>query len=134
MLAIQNDREWQRFCVDVLGDADLAADDRFATGSARVEHRPDLLAAIDAVFSTLTGDEVVARLEAADIANGRRRTLDEVLAHPQHAARDRWGEVATPAGPVRAFVPPITLPGRSPRMDPVPDVGEHTDAVLAEFA
>jgi itaconate CoA-transferase len=133
VLAIQNEREWRRFCADVLGDADLAGDDRFATGSARVENRPELHAAIDAVFSELTGDEVVARLEQAGIANGRRRTLDEVLEHPQHTARDRWGEVGTPAGPVRAFVPPITLPGRSPRMDPIPDVGEHTDAILAEF-
>jgi len=134
VLAIQNEREWRRFCADVLGDADLADDERFATGSARVEHRPELHAAIDTVFSGLTGDAVVARLEQAGIANGRRRTLDEVLEHPQHAARDRWGEVGTPAGPVRAFVPPIILPGRAPRMDPVPDVGEHTDAVLAEFS
>lgn len=134
VLAIQNEREWERFCADVLGDADLATDARFADGSARVANRPDLHAAIDDVFSTLTGDGVVERLETAGIANGRRRSLDEVLSHPQHTARGRWREVRSPAGPIPALVPPITLPGRSLRMDPVPDVGEHTDAVLAEFS
>jgi itaconate CoA-transferase len=136
VLAIQNGREWERFCADVLGDAGLATDDRFATGSDRVEHRPALHAAIDAVFAQLTTGEVVRRLEAAGIANARRRDLlgdDGVLAHPQHVARDRWTDVGSPAGPVRSLLPPITLAGRSPRMDPIPDVGEHTDAVFAEF-
>ncbi len=54
-----------------------------------------------------------------------------MLEHPQLAARDRWTEVGSPAGPLRALRPPITVAGRTARMDPVPAVGEHTDAVLA---
>jgi itaconate CoA-transferase len=137
VLAIQNEREWRRFCADVLRDPDLADDIRFATGSARVEHRPDLHAAIDAVLGGLDGEEVVARLVDADIAHARRRDLvgdDGVLAHPQHVERDRWTTVGSPAGPVPALLPPISLVGREPRMAAIPDVGEHTDAVLAEFA
>jgi crotonobetainyl-CoA:carnitine CoA-transferase CaiB-like acyl-CoA transferase len=136
VLAIQNEREWVHFCAHVLGDEDLASDERFATGSARVEHRPDLHAAIDAVLGALDGEEVVARLAAAGIAHARRRDLvgDEgVLAHPQNAARDRWRTVGSPAGDVPALIPPITLDDRPLRMGPIPDVGEHTEAVLAEF-
>lgn len=137
VLAIQNEREWARFCADVLGDASLAEDERFADGSARLQNRPALHEAIDAVFSQLSGAEVVERLEGAGIANGRRRDLvgdDGVLTHPQLAARDRWSEVRSPAGTIPALQPPITWPDRSARMDPIPEVGEHTDAVLAEFS
>lgn len=133
VLSIQNEREWERFCVDVLGDAGLATDGRFADGSARLENRPALTGAINGVFADLDGDEVVRRLEAAGIANARRRELPEVLGHPQLVERGRWSEVDSPAGPVATLLPPIILSGRSPRLDPIPDVGQHTDAVLAEF-
>ncbi|MEJ2868610.1 CaiB/BaiF CoA-transferase family protein [Actinomycetospora sp. OC33-EN08] len=124
VLSIQNDREWRRFCEVVLGDAAIADDPRFVTNSDRIEHRPDLHAVIDGVLRDLTGDGFVERLEQAGIANARRRTLDEVLRHPQHEERGRFVEVGTPNGPVRTLLPPITyLDGRTPRMDPVPDVG-----------
>jgi itaconate CoA-transferase len=130
VLAIQNEREWAAFCTDVLGDAGLATDARFDTGARRLANRPALHAAIDAVLGTLTGDEVTARLAAARIAHARRREVAEVLEHPQLAARDRWTTVGSPAGPLRAVLPPIGLPGKPPRMDPVPAVGEHTEAIL----
>jgi itaconate CoA-transferase len=124
VLAIQNEREWHRFCEVVLGDAAVADDERFATGSARVAHRPALHEAIDAVLAGLTGDELVERLERAGVANARRRTLDEVLTHPQHEQRGRFVEVGSPAGPIRTLLPPITFAdGRTPRMDPIPDIG-----------
>jgi crotonobetainyl-CoA:carnitine CoA-transferase CaiB-like acyl-CoA transferase len=124
VLAIQNEREWHRFCEVVLGDAAIADDERFATGSARVENRPALHAVIDGVLAGITGDELVERLGRAGIANGRRRTLDEVLAHPQHEGRGRFVEVESSAGPIRTLLPPITFAdGRTPRMGPVPDLG-----------
>jgi itaconate CoA-transferase len=130
VLGIQNEREWAAFCGVVLQRPELAADERFRTGSLRVEHRPALHAEIDAVFARLTGPEVTQRLAEARIAHARRREVAEVLEHPQLAARDRWTEVGSPAGPVRTLLPPITLPGRPPRMDPIPEVGEHTEAIL----
>ncbi|MBE1494751.1 crotonobetainyl-CoA:carnitine CoA-transferase CaiB-like acyl-CoA transferase [Amycolatopsis lexingtonensis] len=133
VLAVQNDREWAAFCEHAVERPEWVTDERFATGSARVANRPVLEREIDAIFAGLTGTELEARLTAGRIAHARRRELPDVLAHPQLTARDRFAEVATPAGPIRATLPPITVPGRAPRMDPVPDVGEHTDAVLAEF-
>ncbi|WP_370963272.1 CaiB/BaiF CoA transferase family protein [Amycolatopsis sp. cg9] len=133
VLAVQNDREWAAFCEHAVRRPEWVTDERFATGSARVANRPALEREIDAVFAGLTGTELAERLTAGRIAHARRRELPDVLAHPQLTARDRFADVATPAGPIRATLPPITVAGRAPRMDPVPDVGEHTDAVLAEF-
>jgi len=133
VLAVQNEREWAQFCERVLERPDLAADERFAGGARRVANRTALHAEIDGVFARLTGEQVTARLEAARVAHARRRELAEVLAHPQLAARDRWTEVGSPVGPLRAVLPPITLPGRRPRMDRVPALGEHTAAILREL-
>ena len=132
-LGLQNDREWAVLCEKVLGRPDLIADERFATNPDRVAHDDELTAIIEAALGSLTPDEVVARLDAAGIASARLRTPAEFAAHPQLTARDRWREVATPAGPVRALLPPVTVPGREPAMGAVPALGEHTDSVLAEF-
>jgi crotonobetainyl-CoA:carnitine CoA-transferase CaiB-like acyl-CoA transferase len=132
-LGLQNDREWVVFCDQVLGRPDLVTDPRFATNPDRVARDSELRAIIEDVFAALTPDEVAARLDAADIANARLRTPAEFAAHPQLAARDRWREVDTPAGPVRTLLPPVTVPGREPAMGAVPAPGQHTDSILAEF-
>jgi crotonobetainyl-CoA:carnitine CoA-transferase CaiB-like acyl-CoA transferase len=134
VLGVQNEREWEAFCATVLGRPELAADERFRTGALRVEHRPALHAEIDAVFGGLTGEQVTARLSEARIAYARRREVAEVLEHPQLAARGRWTQVGSPAGPLRTLLPPITFDGRPPRIDPIPAVGEHTDAILRWLA
>ena len=134
MLAVQNEREWRVFAADVLARPDLVDDGRFATGPARVRNRAALTAEVDRVFGRLTVAEVVDRLDAAGIANGQGREVGDVWSHPQVLGRSRLSEVDTPAGPVAAFLPPIGLSGRRPRMDPVPALGADTDAVLAELA
>jgi itaconate CoA-transferase len=132
-LGIQNDREWARFCADVLGRPELATDPRFETNTRRVAERPALDAIIDETFRGFTADELIDRLDAAQIANARMNTIAEFLDHPQLAARGRWREVGSPAGPLRALMPPFNIEGAAPRMDPIPTVGEHTDAILGEL-
>ncbi|GAA4864967.1 CaiB/BaiF CoA transferase family protein [Saccharopolyspora rosea] len=132
-LGVQNEREWATFCDRVLGRPELAADPRFDSNPKRVDNLAELREAIESAFAGLTGAEIVDRLEGAGIANARMRTMAEFADHPQLAARDRWREVDSPVGPLRALLPPVTVAGREPRMDPVPEVGEHTDAVLAEL-
>ena len=77
--------------------------------------------------------EVVQRLEGAGIASGQMRTVQDFLAHPQLKERNRWREVGSPVGPLWALRPPVTMDGVEPRMDPIPSVGEHTEAILAEL-
>ena len=130
-LGLQNEREWAVLCERVLGRPDLIADERFATNPDRVAHDGELTAIIEAALAGLTPDEVVARLDAAGIASARLRTPAEFAAHPQLAGR--WREADTPAGPVRALLPPVAVPGREAAMGAVPALGQHTESVLAEF-
>jgi itaconate CoA-transferase len=132
-LGLQNEREWARFCADVLGNAALATDPRFSANADRVAHRSELDALINAAFATHSAEAVLARLDAAQIANARMNTVEEFLDHPQLAARHRWREVDSPAGPIRALVPPFSIDNIEPRLGRIPDVGEHTDAILGEL-
>jgi crotonobetainyl-CoA:carnitine CoA-transferase CaiB-like acyl-CoA transferase len=132
-LGLQNEREWARFCEDVLGRPELVGDERFSSNSRRVAARGAMDAIITAVFSTLSADEVTARLEGAGIANARMNTVHEFLDHPQLAARNRWRTIDSPVGPIRAVAPPFNIEGVESPMGPIPAVGEHTDAILGEL-
>jgi itaconate CoA-transferase len=132
-LGIQNEREWKKFCEEVLGRDGMAEDERFSSNSRRVENRPDLHAEMESVFSGLGSEEVIEKLEGASIANARMRDMRQFLGHPQLEARDRWREVGSPAGPLWALLPPATLEGTEPVMSPIPQVGEHNAALLAEL-
>jgi itaconate CoA-transferase len=132
MLGLQNEREWQVFCTRVLERPELATDPRFASNAARTAARDALRELIVTAFADLDAAQVTARLDAAQIANARVNTMADVWAHPQLQARRRWVEVGTPAGPVPALLPPGAHAG-DVRMDPVPALGAHTDALLREF-
>lgn len=132
-LAVQNDREWARFCDAVLGQPELATDPRFATAAARVSHREALDALITEVLQRYSADEAVERLEQAGIANARMRGVAEFLDHPQLAARDRWTEVDSPVGPLRALQPPVQMSGLTYPMGPIPELGAETESILGEL-
>ncbi|MBT2369615.1 CoA transferase [Streptomyces sp. ISL-10] len=131
LLSVQNDREWRRLAEQVLERPELALDPGFATNTARTANRKRTDAAVAEALGRLPTREAIDRLEAAGIACARLNTVTDVADHPQLAARDRWREVDSPAGPLRALLPPITLPGGAPaRMGAIPSLGEHTDALL----
>jgi itaconate CoA-transferase len=132
-IAIQNDREWQRFCVDVLQRPELAADPRFVSNAQRVSNRAALHAVIEEMFSRSSAAVIADRLERAHIAHGRMNTMVEFVNHPQLAARDRWRKVASPVGPVPALLPPTAIRGTEPVMGPIPEVGQHSEAILLEL-
>ena len=132
-LAVQNDREWRRFCDQVIAQPSAATDGRFDTNPRRVQHRAALDALIEAAFAPFGADDVVTRLERAGIASARMNTVAEFLRHPQLTARDRWRTVGSPAGEIRALAPPFHIDDERLPMGPVPAVGEHTDAILGEL-
>jgi len=132
-LGIQNEREWKNFCDSVLRQPDLAGDPRFADNAARVSNRVQLAGIIEDVFSVLEAAEVIARLDAANIANARLNTAQEFWDHPQLKSRNRWRQIDSPEGPLKALLPPTAMEGIEPRMGPVPALGEHTRAILTEF-
>ena len=132
-LGIQNEREWVAFCEQVLRRPEVAADDRFDSNPKRMKNRVALDAVIGSVFDTESATEIVARLERARIAHGDLNTVQQFADHPQLTARDRWGEVGSSAGRLRALLPPGVFESFECRMDAIPDVGEHTDAILSEL-
>ena len=133
MLGLQNEREWAAFCKTVLQRAELATDARFATNSKRSAARSELRQIIVDAFAGLTADQVVERLDQAQIANAQVNDMHAVWEHPQLESRNRWREVNTSAGRVPALLPPGSWEAGDPRMDPVPALGQHTDSILAEL-
>lgn len=130
---VQNEREWEKFCSRVLEKPELAQDLRFVGNALRVDNREALHEAIDSVLNRRTTEEVLARLDAAGIANAQLRDMHEFSSHPQLAERGRWREVDSPVGPLRSLIPPVTSREAAVRMDKVPGVGEHTNRILAEL-
>ena len=133
MLGLQNEREWKAFCDVVLQDAALATDPRFDANARRNEHREALKAIILATFGALSTAEVLARLDQAQIANARMNDMAGLWAHPQLKARSRWQSVGSPAGEIPALLPPGRNSSFDYRMDAVPGVGQHTEAILREL-
>jgi itaconate CoA-transferase len=133
VLGLQNEREWKAFCERVLRNPALASDARFDSNARRNEHRSELGAIAQSVLAALTTPELVARLDEAQIANARMNDMAGLWAHPQLAARGRWSQVGTPVGAIPALLPPGRIDSFDYRMDPVPAVGEHTDAILGEL-
>jgi crotonobetainyl-CoA:carnitine CoA-transferase CaiB-like acyl-CoA transferase len=133
LLGTTNDAEWQRLATDLIGRRDLAADPRLASNEGRCAHRAE----IDAAIARWTGARDLALIQdladAAGIGNARYNTVSDVLAHPQLTERGRWQPVGSPAGPVEVLLPAVVSPGWTPRLDPVPALGEHTRIVLADL-
>ena len=132
-LSIQNEREFSRFCETVLRNPALSRDERLCSGPARQSNQEAMHREIERIFSQLTSSEILQRLEAADIANARLNTMEEFWRHPQLEARGRWHAVGSPAGELQMLKPPFNLDRMEPRLDPIPALGQHTDAVLGEL-
>jgi crotonobetainyl-CoA:carnitine CoA-transferase CaiB-like acyl-CoA transferase len=134
LLAVQTDREWQRFCERVMAASELAHDPRFVSNAERVKNREALERLIEDRFREHARAEVARWLDEADIPAGELNDIPTVAGHPQLEARHRWTWVDSPGGRIPALVPPHNLQSAPARMGPVPRLGEHTDAILAELA
>lgn len=133
MLGLQNEREWVQFCDTVLENPALAQDERFDRNFKRNEKRSELLEIINACFSKLTSEQLIARLEKAQIANAHLNDMAGLWKHEQLKARNRWTEVDTPNGSIAALLPPGLNDSYEYQMGPIPAVGEHTDTILKEL-
>ncbi|MBP2329261.1 crotonobetainyl-CoA:carnitine CoA-transferase CaiB-like acyl-CoA transferase [Kibdelosporangium banguiense] len=133
-LGVQNEREWDALCRKVLCRPDLADDSRFRTNTDRVANTDELTSILQDAFARLAADQVIEMLDRAGIANARLRTPEQFTRHPQLDARNRWRQVETPTGVMRALLPPVEATGQEPAMGPVPALGQHNDTIKAEFA
>jgi formyl-CoA transferase len=117
----------------VLEKPDLLTDPRFAGNELRVRNRLELEPLIEGILSQWTSAEIEAKLAAAEIPYGHVNTVAELVEHQQLAARDRWLEIDSEAGLVRALAHPFNISGLSQSRGGVPRLGEHTSEVMAEL-
>ena len=130
LLSIQNEREWQRLCGDVLGQPDLPENPKFSSNVSRVTHRADLDAILNNVFNAHSVDEMTAKLQKAQIAFGRLNGMGEFAAHPQN----RFVTVRTSGGEMQILAPGAVVNGAVARLGDVPDLGANSAAIRDEFA
>ncbi|UYF95208.1 CoA transferase [Rhodococcus aetherivorans] len=133
LIGVQNDRGWRALVTEVFGRPDLAGHPKFATNILRVQHRAETDAVVAENTRRFETAELDKRLAAAGVPAARLNDMKHLIEHPQLAERDRWREVGTEAGAVRAVLPPMTFSDVEMRMGAVPALGQHTDAVLAEL-
>jgi len=133
VLGLQNEREWASFCEKALRLPGLATDPLFDAVAKRSANRAALKARIEEAFSALTVGQVMERLDEAGIGYGRMNDMADLWAHPQLKARGRWRDVGSPVGAIPALLPPGANPAFEPRMDPVPVLGAHSQAILREL-
>lgn len=129
MLAVQNRAEWQRFCVQVLEDSELADDPRFNSHETRVTHRSELDGIVSACLSRYDRDSLLAVLRAADIAHSRLNTIDQLAEHEQLVERHRWIPTESTHGSIRTVLPPWVPQGHNQEYGRIPDVGENTEDI-----
>jgi crotonobetainyl-CoA:carnitine CoA-transferase CaiB-like acyl-CoA transferase len=130
---VQNEREFERFCDSVLEKRSLTKDPRFSSSPARASNRDAMHAEIEQCFARFSSQDIIAKLDKANIANAKLNSMEQFWNHPQLEARGRWREVGSPGGPIRALKPPFNLDGFEPRMDAIPAIGEHSRAILSEL-
>jgi itaconate CoA-transferase len=133
VISVQNDREWVRLATHVLHRPELATDPDFATNQARVRNRARVDELVAQTAGQFTQSELIQQLDQHQVASARISSVHDLINHPQLAERDCWQEVDSPAGPLKMLLPVSRMAGVEPRMDPIPALGEHTAAVLAEF-
>jgi crotonobetainyl-CoA:carnitine CoA-transferase CaiB-like acyl-CoA transferase len=134
LIGVQNDGEWRRLTADLIGRPELGTDPRYATNVVRTAHREDVDILVGQATARLPTSELIELLDKIGVANARLNEVPDVVEHPQLAARDRWREIDSPVGRLRTLLPPVVFESDSPRMDPIPGLGQHTDAVLAELS
>jgi formyl-CoA transferase len=132
-LAVQNEGQWRRLCADALGRPDLVDDPRFATNELRLRNRTVLEPLIEEILAQWDRATAERRLADADVPFGSLNDVDDLVEHPQLAARERWLEVGSPVGPFRALAHPLNLSDMEQRTDPVPALGEQTEEIAREL-
>ncbi len=130
LISIQNEREWAKFCAEILGRPELTTHADFSPNVKRVANRAALDAIVAPVFASMDAASLCAKLFAAGIAFARVNDVAGFSRHPQL----RRATIATPAGPVDVPAPPPIVDGKTPVLGAVPALGAHTVAIRREFA
>lgn len=130
VIAVQNDREWSRFCNVVMKQPSMIDDAKFRDIPSRAKNRSAVDAAINSVFITLKRSEVIDRLRTAQIAYGSLNSVADLANHPQL----RLTEVQSASGPVNLVSPPGRLSDWSSQFSEIPTKDQHGARIREEFS
>ncbi len=134
IVAVGNDRQFARLC-ELLGEPELASDERFSTNAGRVRHRDVLVPQLQSALMSRDRQTWLVLLEAAGVPCGPVNDIADVFGDPQVRARDmcinmeHQSAVSLPlvASPIKMSATPIRY------VRPPPLLGEHTEEILAEM-
>jgi crotonobetainyl-CoA:carnitine CoA-transferase CaiB-like acyl-CoA transferase len=132
-LAVATPSDWELFCNGVIARPDVFTDPRYQTPQSRRANRAALEETIEQIFLTRPSEEWLARLKAVNLPFGRVNGVAEVLAHPQALARKFFREIDSPVGRIPVVGNPLRLSDSPERLDSLPALGEHTDAILTQL-
>lgn len=133
LIGVQNDRGWRALVAGVLDRPDLVDHPDFATNVQRVRNREACDKVVGEETVRWSTEELDARLAGAGVPAAQLNDLQGLIEHPQLSARDRWREIDSPVGPLKALLPPTTFRDVELAMGAIPELGEHTEAVLHEL-
>ncbi|MDR5710009.1 MAG: CoA transferase [Armatimonadota bacterium] len=131
--AVASDRDWRRFCEQVIERPDLVEHPDYHTVEKRRQNRETLEPLLERILRTRSQEEWARRLQAAGLPWGLMRSIGEVLAHPQVQARGLIQELNSPVGRVKTIASPLRLERNRAQYTRVPDLGEDTVPVLREL-
>lgn len=132
-IGIQNEREWENFCLNVLKTKELHQDERFNTNSNRVQYKDELREIINMKFNEFEVEDLVRELDSQKIANARLNSMEDFIEHPQLKYRNRWRDIDSPVGKVKMLIPPVTFNNIDFQMNEIPRVGQHNESILNEL-
>jgi formyl-CoA transferase len=131
IVAAANDSQFAKLC-EAAGRPEIAADERFATNSARVRHRAQITPLLEQIFLGRSTSAWTRALAAAGVPCGPIYTMDQVFEDPQVKARGMTVEIPyAPSGKLAMTANPIRMSATPPAYElPPPLLGEHTEQVL----
>jgi len=130
LISIQNDREFDRLCHNVIDRPGLEKDPKYATGIARNERRDETNRIVHEAFAKMAFAELAARLDAAQIAWARVSDIASLSKHPQL----RRTTIGSPKGELSMPALAAAWAGEPERLGDVPELGQHTAQLRREFA
>lgn len=130
LISIQNEREWENLCHQVLQQPELATQPGFENPSSRVDNRTEVDQKVADVFKQYTRENIIALLESANIAYGRLSDLDDLLQHPQN----RYASITGENGAIDLLAPATLVDGEAPLRGKVPALNEHGEIIRTEFS
>lgn len=134
VITVGNNAQFERFCRHVIERPDLAQDPRFATNLARTQHRPELIAQIEAELGSRPRAALLERLAANGIPCGEVLGLNQALRSARAVQAGMVSHAPDDAGRPAVLAPPYRIDGeRLPLRHRPPGLGQDTDAVLDEI-